>query len=96
MLTKFTLGAAASLAALVALPGAASADLVWIGMGADGPIWGAPGWEVNALYIAGYLALLISGAGAFSIDRLFTRRLHAERSTWDAGSTPRSTTAPTR
>jgi putative oxidoreductase len=33
-----------------------------------------PGYEVNLLYIAGLLALILGGAGPFSIDRLLTRR----------------------
>jgi putative oxidoreductase len=39
------------------------------GMGADGPIFGMPGYEINLLYIAGLLALVIGGAGAYSVDR---------------------------
>ena len=45
-----------------------------IGLTADGPQFGPPGYEVNLLYIAGLLALILGGAGAFSIDRLFARR----------------------
>ncbi len=37
-----------------------------IGMGKQGPVFGMPGAEVNLLYIAGLLALLIGGAGALS------------------------------
>jgi putative oxidoreductase len=44
-----------------------------IGLTADGPQFGPPGYEVNLLYIAGLLALILGGAGPFSIDRLFTR-----------------------
>jgi putative oxidoreductase len=42
-----------------------------IGLTADGPQFGPPGYEVNLLYIAGLLALILAGAGPFSIDRLF-------------------------
>ena len=45
-----------------------------IGLTADGPQFGPPGFEVNLLYIAGLLALILGGAGAFSIDRLLARR----------------------
>jgi putative oxidoreductase len=45
-----------------------------IGLTADGPQFGPPGYEVNLLYIAGLLALLLRGAGPFSIDRLLARR----------------------
>lgn len=45
-----------------------------IGLTADGPQFGPPGIEVNLLYIAGLLALVLGGAGPFSIDRLLGRR----------------------
>jgi putative oxidoreductase len=45
-----------------------------IGLTADGPKFGPPGYEVNLLYIAGLLALILIGAGPFSIDRLLGRR----------------------
>src|ERR1700752_4826092 len=41
-----------------------------LGLTADGPQFGPPGYEVNLLYVAGLLALILGGAGAFSIDRL--------------------------
>ena len=44
-----------------------------IGLTADGPQFGPPGYEVNLLYIAGLLALILGGAGPFSIDRLLSR-----------------------
>jgi putative oxidoreductase len=46
-----------------------------IGLTADGPQFGPPGYEVNLLYIAGLLALILGGAGPLSIDRLLA--LHA-------------------
>ena len=46
------------------------------GTGAAGPIFGLPGYEVNLLYIAALLALILMGAGAFSIDRLRGQRSH--------------------
>jgi putative oxidoreductase len=45
-----------------------------IGLTADGPQFGPPGYEVNLLYIAGLLALILGGAGLFSIDWLLARR----------------------
>jgi putative oxidoreductase len=45
-----------------------------IGLTADGPQFGPPGYEVNLLYIAGLLTLILGGAGPFSIDRLLARR----------------------
>jgi putative oxidoreductase len=34
-----------------------------------GPKFGVPGLEINLLYMAGLMSLLLSGAGAYSIDR---------------------------
>jgi putative oxidoreductase len=45
-----------------------------IGLTADGPQFGPPGYEVNLLYIAGLLALALAGAGPLSIDRLLARK----------------------
>src|SRR5258705_9080313 len=45
-----------------------------IGLTADGPQFGPPGYEVNLLYIAGLLALILGGAGPLSIDELLTPR----------------------
>ena len=39
-----------------------------IGLTAAGPRFGPPGYEVNLLYIAGLLALIVGGAGALSVD----------------------------
>ena len=55
-----------------------------IGLTADGPRFGPPGIEVNLLYIAGLLALILGGAGPFSIDRLLARRKQ-EPATHDPG-----------
>jgi len=44
------------------------------GTGPAGPEFGMPGYEVNVLYVAGFLALLIGGAGLYSIDGLVRRR----------------------
>src|SRR5437667_8366438 len=45
-----------------------------IGMGKQGPVFGMPGAEVNLLYIAGLFALVIGGAGAWSVDELLQDR----------------------
>lgn len=43
------------------------------GTAPDGSMqFGLPGYEVNVLYIAGFLSLLISGAGAFGMPRTRT------------------------
>ncbi|UCC74677.1 MAG: DoxX family protein [Gemmatimonadota bacterium] len=39
------------------------------GMSESGPIFGMPGYEVNLLYIAGFAALALAGAGVWSVDR---------------------------
>lgn len=38
------------------------------GMGPEGPVFGMPGYEVNLLYISILVSLMLSGAGAFSVD----------------------------
>src|SRR5262249_43079829 len=45
-----------------------------IGLTAEGPQFGPPGYEVNLLYIAGLLALILGGAGPLSIDGMLARR----------------------
>jgi putative oxidoreductase len=45
-----------------------------IGLTDDGPKFGPPGYEVNLLYIAGLVALILGGAGALSVDGLLARR----------------------
>jgi len=46
-----------------------------VGLTAAGPQFGPPGFEINLLYIAGLLALVLGGgAGALSVDRLLARR----------------------
>jgi putative oxidoreductase len=48
-----------------------------IGLTPDGPLFGPPGYEVNLLYIAGLLALILGGAGALSLDGWLARRKRA-------------------
>jgi putative oxidoreductase len=44
-----------------------------IGQDANGPIFGMPGYELNLLYIAPLLSLVLSGPGHWSIDRRMRR-----------------------
>jgi putative oxidoreductase len=48
-----------------------------------GPVFGVPGYEVNLLYIAGLTSLILSGAGAWSVDEdlLIARRRLSSRET---------------
>ncbi|MFC0517606.1 DoxX family protein [Mucilaginibacter angelicae] len=41
-----------------------------IGLTPAGPVFGPPGYEINLIYIAGLIALLISGGGRFSADSM--------------------------
>ena len=45
-----------------------------IGLTADGPKFGPPGYEINLLYIAGLLALFLGGAGDFSVEGILARK----------------------
>jgi putative oxidoreductase len=45
-----------------------------IGLTPMGPQFGPPGYEINLLYIAGLVALILGGAGPLSIDALRSRR----------------------
>ena len=45
-----------------------------IGLTASGPIFGPPGYEINLLYIAALLALILAGPGALSVDGWFAHR----------------------
>ena len=44
-----------------------------IGLTPEGPQFGPPGYEINLLYIAGLVALILGGAGPLSIDALRKR-----------------------
>lgn len=39
-----------------------------IGLTPQGPVFGPPGYEINLIYIAGLSALILLGAGRFSLD----------------------------
>jgi putative oxidoreductase len=45
-----------------------------IGLTPKGPLFGPPGYEINLLYIAGLISLMLTGAGIFSIDSLILRK----------------------
>jgi putative oxidoreductase len=45
-----------------------------IGLTSEGPQFGPPGYEINLLYIAGLVALILGGAGPLSIDVLRKHR----------------------
>jgi putative oxidoreductase len=45
-----------------------------IGLTSKGPLFGPPGYEINLLYIAGLLSLILSGGGIFSVDSLIYRK----------------------
>ncbi len=45
-----------------------------IGLTPDGPLFGPPGYEINLLYIAGLLSLMLTGAGVLSVDAVRLRR----------------------
>ena len=44
-----------------------------IGLTPSGPVFGPPGYEINLLYIAGLIALALSGPTAASVDRILFR-----------------------
>jgi putative oxidoreductase len=45
-----------------------------IGLAADGPQFGPPGYEINLLYIAVLLALILGGAGPLSVAGLLASK----------------------
>ena len=47
-----------------------------IGLTPDGPKFGPPGYEINLLYIAGLISLILTGAGNFSVDYLIKKKRH--------------------
>ena len=56
-----------------------------VGLTPSGPKFGPPGYEINLLYIAGLISLMVTGSGIFSIDRwmkqkkpVYSLRKHAK------------------
>jgi len=45
-----------------------------IGLTPQGPLFGPPGYEINLLYIAVLVSLLLTGAGRFSVDGMIAGR----------------------
>ena len=45
-----------------------------IGLTSTGPVFGPPGYEINLLYIAALLALILAGPGVLSVDEWLARR----------------------
>ena len=48
-----------------------------IGLTPAGPVFGPPGYEINLVYLAGLLVLMVNGGGAYALDR--RRRRSAQR-----------------
>ena len=44
-----------------------------IGLTPEGPKFGPPGYEINLVYIAGLVSLMLTGGGGFSIDSLIKK-----------------------
>jgi putative oxidoreductase len=44
-----------------------------VGLTPEGPVFGPPGYEINLVYIAGLVALMLLGAGRWSVDGLRRR-----------------------
>ncbi len=44
-----------------------------IGLTPAGPVFGPPGFEVALLYVGSLVALILGGAGAFSVESLIRR-----------------------
>ncbi len=44
------------------------------GITSSGPLFGTPGYELNLLYLAALLTLVLGGAGPFSVARVLARR----------------------
>ena len=45
-----------------------------IGLTPEGPRFGPPGYEINLLYIAGLISLMLTGGGSLSIDSLIGKK----------------------
>jgi putative oxidoreductase len=45
-----------------------------IGLSPAGPLFGPPGYEINLLYIAGLISLMLTGAGKLSVENLLGRQ----------------------
>lgn len=45
-----------------------------IGLTVQGPVFGQPGYEIDLLYIAGLISIMLTGAGIFSIDSIIRNK----------------------
>jgi putative oxidoreductase len=45
-----------------------------IGLSPTGPLFGPPGYEINLLYIAGLISLMLTGSGKLSMDIILARK----------------------
>ena len=45
-----------------------------IGLTPEGPVFGPPGYEINLVYIAGLMSLVITGAGVLSVDSWLVKK----------------------
>lgn len=45
-----------------------------IGLSAQGPVFAQPGYEIDLLYIAGLIAIILTGAGIYSVDYILLKR----------------------
>lgn len=45
-----------------------------VGLTPQGPVFGPPGYEINLLYIAALVVLIVQGAGRFSVDAWIARK----------------------
>jgi putative oxidoreductase len=65
------LGVAEMLVAAVMVHASAGFDFInVVGVTESGPQYGLPGYEVNLLYLAGFVSLMLSGAGRVALPRL--------------------------
>jgi putative oxidoreductase len=48
-----------------------------VGLTPQGPLFGPPGYEINLVYIAGLISLMLTGAGVASVDGALVRRRSA-------------------
>jgi len=45
-----------------------------IGLTPQGPVFGPPGYEINLVYIAGLISILLLGAGRYSADNVVAKQ----------------------
>lgn len=50
-----------------------------IGLTPQAPLFGPPGYEINLLYIAGLISIILTGAGVYSMDSLLADKINASK-----------------